>query len=255
MFSPVKQALKILRYGGVQRECPLCCHRLRSFRPGGIDVPVLRDYHVIGGGLRPDYFCPFCWSSDRERLVFLYLQRETQLLRGQRRLRVLHIAAEAQLKRVLSDCRGLEYIAADVQRTDGSVRMDLTATPCRDNSFDLIVCNHVLEHIQDDHTAMTELYRVLTPMGLAVLQVPIAPDLAQTAEDVNVVRPEERERVYGQADHVRLYGQDYPDRLMAVGFQVECFQPDQAYGPKDVYRYGLLPGEILYLARKEALHR
>ena len=243
-----RQVLTTVRYSGGQRACHLCERRVRGFQPDGLDMPVLKEQHVIGGGYRADYACPFCLSSDRERLVYSYLQRETQLLQGGGRL--LHIAAEKQLQRILCQVPGLQYMTADIERPRNQLRMDLVAIPCADNSFDAILCNHVLEHVSDDAIAMAELRRVLKPTGFAILQVPIAPDLTHTAEDPNLSSPAQREQAYGQADHVRLYGRDYPERLKAAGFQVECFSPTETYGSELVYKYGLLPQEVLYVCRK-----
>ena len=128
--------------------------------------------------------------------------------------------------------------------------MDVGALPLDDNAFDLVICNHVLEHIPDDAKAMSELYRVLRPGGEAILQVPISLNLDRTYEDFSILSHEGREREFGQEDHCRIYGTDYRDRLELAGFTVRPLDPVGAFGEDIVRRYALLPEEKLYICSK-----
>jgi SAM-dependent methyltransferase len=131
-------------------------------------------------------------------------------------------------------------------------RLDLTALPQPDAYFDAVIANHVLEHVQRDDLALAEVRRVLRPGGLALLQVPIALRLARTREDRDVRTPEERLRRYGQRDHLRLYGRDYPERLRTAGFAVEPFRASDL-DPALVDEQHLNPREVVYVARRPAV--
>lgn len=218
---------------GNARECPCCGGRFRRFRP-------------FGTPLRPDVHCPRCGSLERHRLVWLAFERSPELLEGAPRL--LHVAPEAALARRLLSVPGLRYLSADLAQP-ASLRLDLTLLPFQDGSFDALVCNHVLEHVGDDRAAMRELRRVLRPGGWALLQSPLDPTRAHTDEDPDA-EPEERARRFGQADHLRLYGRDYPERLAAAGLSVDEWRWMEDLGPALGARYGLDPDESLFLCRR-----
>ncbi len=236
---------------GDRYECPLCGARLNTLWPRGLDHPVLKTYDIIGGGYREQASCPICGSTERERLVWLYIKHRTDLLR--RPARLLHVAPEPQLGKVLQQMAQLDYLSADLYDENVMVRMDITDIQYPDASFDAIICNHVLEHVPEDGRAMRELHRVLTPGGWAILQVPVSEKIQASVEDPDVVTPEERARVFGQEDHVRIYARrDYLARLAAAGFDVAPFawwETGPAFGAPD-NRYGLMPRETLFVARK-----
>jgi len=238
-----------LRFFGLKYECPICGSRLRRFRPAGRRVPVLTDRHVIGGGYRPNGRCPVCLANDRARLIYLYLLRKTNLFSAGAKL--LHVAPESGLSRIMLQHGNIDYLTADISSDSAMVKMDITKIGYPDGFFDVIICNHVLEHVIDDRRAMRELYRVLRPGGWGILQVPISQSLDATYEDFSVTDPAERERVFGQADHVRIYAIDYPDRLRASGFETSVFdwQEDDTFGGSD-NRYGLLPNERVFAVRR-----
>ena len=128
---------------------------------------------------------------------------------------------------------------------DAQVRLDITALPFADGSLDAVVCNHVLEHVPDDRAAMREFRRVLSPRGWAILQSPLDPRRAVTFEDFSVQDPGERERVFGQFDHVRIYGRDYIDRLTTAGFRVEAVPFADQLGSDTVTRHALRSEEVV----------
>jgi N-acetylglucosaminyl-diphospho-decaprenol L-rhamnosyltransferase len=166
----------------------------------------------------PNVRCPSCGSMERHRVLWLYLQQRTDLLT--KRYRVLHVAPEASIQRLLRCQPTIEYVSADLASPLADVHCDIQALPFADDSFDVVICNHVLEHIPDDRRAMSEIARVLAPGGWAVLMCPIARGQPETLTDLSVGTPEDAMRVYGQEDHVRLYGADYRDRLEEAGFAV-----------------------------------
>ncbi|MBE0627722.1 MAG: methyltransferase domain-containing protein [Burkholderiales bacterium] len=224
---------KILN-AGVEHECPICKSRVRKFRRMGT---------------RPSARCPVCGSLERHRLIWLYCRARTDLFDG-RRKRLLHVAPEPCLTRELRRIDALEYVGADLQGHHAMVKMDVTAIQFGDASFDVILCNHVLEHVPEDGKAMRELRRVLKPGGWAIMQVPIKGETTQ--EDPAVTSAAERTRLYGQHDHVRQYGRDYAQRLRAAGFLVEVDTYAAGLTPSQRERYGVLADEDLYCCARSA---
>ena len=149
---------------------------------------------------------------------------------------------------MLEDAR-LDYVTADIHAQDVDVNLDVTNIPFEDASFDVVICNHVLEHVDDDRRAMRELRRVLTPEGWALLQSPVDRAREATYEDPTALTEDERLERFGQADHVRIYGLDYVDRLRAAGFDVTVERWESWLTADDVARYGLNPVEEIFLCR------
>lgn len=223
-------------YRGDRVFCPCCNGSFRRFLPFGIKV------------IRQNVLCPYCGSVERQRLLWLYLHNRTNLFSD--KLRVLHIAPEEIIQRKLRSCPNLEYTSADLDSRDAMVKMDITDIPYAENTVDVILCSHVLEHIPDDKKAMSELYRILRPGGWAILLVPLDLQRIETFEDPNVVDPKERLRLFNQADHVRIYGRDYTDRLESVGFTVHQEAYARTLDPVLIERYGLLADEDIFYCTK-----
>jgi len=235
-------------YAGDEFECPFCGKHFRKLQSTGLDNPVLREKNVVGAGYRLNAICPRCNSTDRERLIYLYLKNTTNIL--YENLKILHIAPERNLQKVLMSNPNINYLSAGINAPLAMVKMDIANIEYEDNLFDVIICNHVLEHIQDDRKAMSELYRVLVPCGRAILQVPISLSLNKTYEDARVSTPEEREKVFGQSDHVRIYARDYKNRLEKVGFSVKVYNLTEEFGESLTHKYGLLKDENIYICSK-----
>jgi len=245
---------RLFYYHGSTVECPICNHGFRKMLPGGFHAEVINKLEVIGAGYRLHNICPYCLSTDRDRLVFLYLKNRTQFFNISNR--VLHISPEPSLYRVLKKATNLTYLMG-TKYAEGSYYpagisfFDLLSIPYPDNNFDVIICNHVLEHIEDDKQATSELFRVLKPGGYAILQVPISNKIEKTIEDFTIIKPEERHEAFGQFDHVRVYGPDYKERLEAVGFFVTKQSPyTQEWNINHLTKYALNKKEELYIAHK-----
>lgn len=238
----------IREHYGFKYKCPLCHSNLRHFLPHGLKQAALKGKHVVGGGYRLNALCPVCGSLDRERLLYLYLLNKTNIF--DKTTNLLHVAPEEQLEATFHKQANLDYLTADLYSEKSMVNMDLCDIQFADNSFDAIICNHVLEHIVDDRRALSELYRVLKPGGWVILQVPISLSLEATYEDCSVTTTSAREQAFGQADHVRIYARDYKDRLEQSGFSVEVFQwstESRDFGGEK-NRFGLNKDESVYRA-------
>jgi SAM-dependent methyltransferase len=227
--------LKRLLYRGNRYFCPVCASRLRAF---------------MRFGLLPREWCPVCASMRRHRLLWVFLAERTDLFdRSTKRL--LHFAPEAALERRLKRTPGLDYVTADLNDPGVMDRQDITCMSYEEDAFDGIVCSHVLEHVPDDRAAMRELARVLQPGGWAALMVPYY-DTGPTDEDAAVVDPADRERRFGQHDHVRYYGRDIVDRLEEAGLQVEKVTGSQILTADQLERLQVDASEIIFFCRKPA---
>ena len=198
-----------LAYKGRGRECPVCGSRYRRFMPYG---------YVTS---REDALCPHCLALERHRMIWLWLSECSDLFES--RPRLLHIAPEVSLMRHFKRLyRGTEnYITADLESPLADMHFDVQHIPLEDCSVDVVICNHLLEHVEDDRRAMRELYRILRPGGWGIALVPEDRSLPTTFEDDSITDPKERTRIFGQYDHRRTYGRDYDMRLAEAGFRVE----------------------------------
>ncbi len=249
MLNNLKRKLKLILYKGTTYQCPICQYRCRDWAYSGVDVEVNKVLEIIGAGRRKN-ICVNCGSNDRERLVYVFLQERIPKSTWTQ-LNILHIAPEWNLSQWIAKQLPKSYVQGDrhmegYQYDDSVQNMDITTLPFPEGHFDWVICNHVLEHIQDDSIAMRELHRVLKPGGSAILQVPISRKIDNTYEDKTIQSPEEREKHFGQNDHVRVYGNDYPKRLESAGFEVEEFTPTPSQ-----LRSGLNPKEVVFCCLKK----
>lgn len=180
--------------------------------------------------------------------MMLYLRQNTSLFTE--KLRLLHFAPENTFRGIFSKLPTLQYVTTDYCEMS-HVNMDITNLAVADNSFDAVICSHVLEHIPDDRRAMQEIHRVLKPGGWAILQVPLDLRLETTYEDFTITDPHQRKLHFGQEDHVRWYGRDYIDRLRSAGFSVQAESYVESLPTEIAKRHGLLPEDV-YMCRKMA---
>ena len=181
-------------------------------------------------------------------MIWIFLQRYTEFF--SREMDVLHIAPEQCFIGPFIACHGERYITADLESPWAKVKMDIHHMPFAGNTFDAVLCNHVLEHVQDDIQAMREIKRVLKPGGWAILQIPFFhPVPEQTFSDDSITDARARERLFGQADHVRRYGKDYAERIEAAGLTADEDRFAYTLTPEECKKHGLVP-EILYIGRK-----
>ncbi len=224
-------------YAGNKVECPIDGRKYRKFLPYGRLNP------------RSNALCPSSLSLERHRLLWLFLQQKTNFF--SERLKVLHIAPELCFMERFEKMSNLNYITADLESPLASVKMDVQEIPFDENSFDVVFCNHVMEHVDDDIQAMSEIFRVLKKGGWAIMQSPVYNDLETTYEDPSITDGRERELAFGQDDHQRKYGRDYGKRLEKAGFKVTEDDFVKTLGEEAVKRYALPKDEIIYFCEKE----
>ena len=214
-----------LYYSGSRFTDPIDGSSYRKFLPYG--------YQKI----RENALCPGTLSLERHRLLWLYLDRETSFLKDS--LKVLHVAPEQVFYQKFKSFPHWKYTTTDLHSPLADVKADICALPFEDNSYDLILCNHVLEHIPNDRKAMSELYRVLKKGGTLIAQVPLDEKRTTTFEDDSITDRKERTKVFGQYDHVRVYGKDYLEFLNQTGFSSKFIDYTEKLPKEEIKRYGL----------------
>lgn len=231
-------------YRGNNVVCPICNREFSSF----ID---------FGHPKRKNVKCPYCGSLERHRLLWIYLNLELKVFSTEKVMNVLHFAPSYMIFKIFSKAANINYIPCDLfpgkydfNSTVKIRKEDITGLTFGNDTFDMILCNHVLEHIPDDRLAMRELYRVMKPGGFGIFQVPINLELSETYEGPTITAPEDRVREFGQKDHLRVYGRDYVERLKNAGFSVKQVGYGENLSPDQIGRYRLDKNEILYLCAK-----
>ena len=187
-------------------ECPICGGHFRKFLPYGYEI------------VRNNALCPKCLSLERHRLVWLFLKEKTNFFKDP--LKVLHIAPEQCFEERFKKFPNLTYITADLESPLADYKCDVQKLPFSNNEFDVVICNHVLEHVDDDLLALSEIIRIMKPGAFSLLLVPNDFNRQETFEDNSTISPKERAKIFGQYDHKRVYGVDYPERLRKAGFEI-----------------------------------
>jgi SAM-dependent methyltransferase len=238
LFSHWLARLLAVFYLGNRVSCNICGHHYRQFLP-------------YGRKARSNALCPHCLSLERHRMMWLFLQEKTSFF--DRQLKILHIAPEICFINRFAAIHGDKYITADIESPLAMVKLDVLDMPFTTAEFEVVFCNHVMEHVANDLQAMDEIYRVLKPGGWGIIQVPLFYPLPETTyEDRNIVTPADREKAYGQNDHVRLYGRDYVKRLQTAGFEAEEVWLTKELPATTVKRLALPLDEPIFFVRKPA---
>jgi SAM-dependent methyltransferase len=238
--SIARRVLPLL-YMGKSVGCPCCGGTFRKFVP--------RWDH--------DGLCPKCLSLSRHRAMCLFLVDRLGKREGE--IRLLHFAPEEGLARKIASLPGVDYVSADMDpQSSAQLTFDMTDIPMPDASFDVILCSHVLEHVPDDRKAMRELRRVLKPDGVLYSMHPVEADRAETFEDLSITDPAERQRLFGQWDHVRVYAlEDFMERLRDAGFEVETETTDEQLAAATRDYHGITRDDFVFtcVPRVEAAAR
>ena len=199
---------------------------------------------------RKNALSPSTLSLERHRLMWLFLKNETSFFTSSKKIKTLHIAPEQCFLKIFKKQKNLDYVTSDLESPIADVKADICNLPFKDDSFDVVFCNHVLEHIPDDKKAMQELFRVLKKGGFGVFQIPQDMSRENTFEDASITDKEERTKIFGQYDHVRVYGRDYFNKLRSVGFKVDEVDYTQRITPEELERFCLMKNEILPVCYK-----
>ncbi|WP_167961897.1 class I SAM-dependent methyltransferase [Saonia flava] len=235
-LSYLARPILALSLKGKNYTDPIDGKQFKSFLPYGYESP------------RENVLSPSTLSLERHRLLWLFLNKETNFFTGKHK--VLHFAPEQAFFKRFKKLKNIEYITTDLNSPLATVKADICDLPFLDSSFDVILCNHVLEHIPNDTKAMQELFRVLKPGGWGIFQIPQDLDRESTFEDNTITDKKERAKVFGQYDHVRIYGRDYFNKLRSIGFKVEEVDYTSKLSAKEINEYRLAKGEIIPLVKK-----
>ncbi len=226
-----------LFYAGSRHECPVCGGRFRKLLPYG-----------YGKKTSENRLCPKCLSLERHRLLWLYFKNRSDLFIKPQKM--LHIAPEQCFLKRFKKIKTLDYTTGDLESPIADIHFDIRDIPLEDNLYDFVMCNHVMEHIDDEQKAIKEILRILKPGGKAILQVPLDYSREKTFEDPSITGRKEREEIFGQYDHLRVYGRDYNKRLEMAGFKVDVNNFVNSFSAEQRNKYRLMENEMIYIAYK-----
>ncbi|MCT4580903.1 MAG: class I SAM-dependent methyltransferase [Flavobacteriales bacterium] len=225
-------------FKGDNVECPVCEKKFKKFLPYGYNEHQ-----------RDNVLCPYDLTLERHRLMWVYLKTKSNFFTDN--LKVMHIAPEQCFYKTFRNQKNIDYTTGDLESPLADLHFDLHNIPLEDNQYDVIFCNHVMEHVDNDVQCMKELLRIMKPGGWGIFQVPIDTSRDTTYEDPSITDPKEREKHFGQYDHVRLYGSNYPNVLRSAGFEVEEYDFTKELDEETYQRYRFQKGEMLYIVRKK----
>lgn len=241
-------------YIGNKYRCVFCDRSFSKMMSSGFESLATKDNKVIGSGFRRNSKCPCCYSTDRERLLYIFIEKNLNYIfeknEKSKKNSVLHIAPEKNLTKLFNNNQ-INYITSDLHSPYVGLKMNIENILFKDNLFDLIICNHVLEHVENDLKAMSELNRVLKKGGFAILQVPIFAEEKPTYEDFEILSPSSRLEAFGQEDHLRIYGSDYKSRLEMSGFSVNKINIKDILDDYEINKNALIKDETIFFCQKK----
>ena len=235
-LSFIVKPLISIYYKGSKYTDPIDGSSFRGFLPYG--------YHNV----RKNALSPSTYSLERHRLLWLFLKTDTNFFSAEKK--VLHFAPEQAFYKRFRDMENLDYTTTDLESPMADVKADICQLPFESNDFDVILCNHVLEHVPDDQRALKELFRVMKPGGMGIFQIPLDINRKNTFEDKSITDPKTRAKKFGQYDHVRIYGMDYFERLESCGFKVEKVDFTKTLSDAQITKYCLIKGELIPVVYK-----
>ncbi|PIY97317.1 MAG: SAM-dependent methyltransferase [Candidatus Kerfeldbacteria bacterium CG_4_10_14_0_8_um_filter_42_10] len=253
----IKTAERFFYRGGNKRKCYVCQRTFRRFTKyrGGFTKTsrLVKMLVMVGSGRRRDFGCVYCTSYDRERHLFMYFDK-LAVWNKMKNARILHFAPERNLAVKISEQKPLEYVKADFNPRQESIKkVNITQIPYNDETFDFVICNHVLEHVPDYLKALREIHRVLRKNGTAILQSPYSKLIDYHFEIKNITTNAQRAYLYGQEDHVRIFSEKhYFNDLQKIGFILRVFKNDQFFSAEESYYYGINEKEDLVMVSKPA---
>lgn len=243
----LKRKKYILSSSG-EKHCILCGNDVNEFLPAGIEEDIFKQHHIIGGGYRNNCICPCCGSGDRNRWLYYVIKNKTNIsnMYG----RILHFAPEREIVKYIKENPNIDYYTGDIKPGRAMHVTDITDIQYKDDTFDYVICNHVMEHIPDEEKAVYEIKRVLKQSGKWIFSFPICTDM-KTYEDKSITLPDERLKAYGQKDHVRLYGYDFAERFEKFGLRLQIYTPQNELDNMQIDKLGFIKDDIIIIAEKQ----
>jgi SAM-dependent methyltransferase len=239
---PIANKIRLLflkiKYAGNNVVCSCCKSSFKEFAP-------------FGDNRRKNAWCPQCESLERHRLLWMYFENKTSLYTEP--LKVLHVAPETVFFNKLKNQTNIDYFPVDIYPhlyPKGTTYLDILDHEIPDNSFDVIICNHVFQYIEDDKKAIKNIYKLMKPGGWGIMQVPINTSRKTTYEDSSITDPLEREKAFGLKEHVRYYSYDYADKLRNAGFNVNVDDYSADFSNEEIHKYGFWKGDSIYYCTK-----
>ena len=241
--------LRLFFFKGNNFFCPICKFKASKFLPYGKDYEAIKKFEIIGMGFRKNAICPNCFSKDRERLFFLFLQKLINEKSINYSSKIIHFSPEPSLERNFFRKNFSNYFTADIIKNKSDFIIDLQNFNFEEKNFDLVICNHVLEHIEDDNIALENIYSILKPGGLAILQVPLSTIIDIDFKKEGVASDIERLKFYGQSDHVRIYSEkNFLQKIKKIGFSINV--NEMISEKNNLPSYGLNKKEKVIFATK-----
>ncbi len=237
---------KIYNLSG-EKQCILCGSHVNKFLPAGIEENIFKQHHIIGGGYRNNCVCPCCGSNDRERWLYYVIKNKTNISKMSGR--ILHFAPEKNIADYIKGNPQIDYYTGDITSGRAMHITDITNIQYKDETFDYVICNHIMEHISDEEKAVYEIKRVLKQDGKWIFSFPICMDM-KTYEDKSIVLPHERLKAYGQEDHVRLYGYDFAERFEKFGLRLQIYTPQNEMDDFEIDKLGFIKDDVMIIADK-----
>jgi len=257
-FREINSDPEVYAYVGDEHYCPVCKTGLKYFMPASQEYLDKLDEHQLAYPLFSfetmnifRYSCPKCYSSDRDRLYTLYIEKRLGVQQVNKRLNLLDIAPTPALEAYLRPSPYFNYRSADLYIANVDDKVDITDMNIyEDGKFDVFICSHVLEHVPNDKKALSELYRVLKPGGWGIAMVPICMTIEDTLEDPAIQSEADRWKYYAQDDHVRMYSkQGFVNNLKSAGFKVN--EITVADFSTDIFdKHGIHRRSVLYIVEK-----
>lgn len=243
---------------GNKYYCPYCNNHFRKFMPAGVNIPIYNELNVVGAGYRKNSICPRCFSTDRDRLIYLYLTKKINIQKD--KYKILHISPEPSIKSILRNKKNIDYVLGENYKdkyffNKDFLQLDITNLYYEDDAFDIVIANHTLQYINNDQLAMEEIYRVLKPNGKAILQVPISYENKRTIEDEFFILPRIKEKHFFNYEKVRLYGTDYFTKLEKIGFKIDLINPIDEDWLDDINKLAINPSEKIIIATKASIKK
>jgi len=241
--------LRLFFYKGNNFFCPICKFKASKFLSYGKDYEAIKKFKIIGMGFRKNAICPNCFSKDRERLFYLFLQKLISEKSINYSSKILHFSPESSLERNFFRKNFSNYFTADIIKNKYDFIIDLQNFNFEEKNFDLVICNHVLEHIEDDNIALENIYSILKPGGLAILQTPLSKIIDEDYTNPSVKTDNDRLNFYGQEDHVRIYSKkSLIQKIKKVGFKINILQFEDFFLQNE--SFGLIKDEEILFAKK-----